>query len=79
MAILINYPIIYTGGTSINNNGTITTQWIPVPALEEVIAESEKKDYSGGCTCKKCKELFEYSIPNQSDETFICYGCRMVW
>lgn len=32
----------------------------------------EKKGYS----CKKCKELFPFAEPNQSDGTLICYSCR---
>ena len=36
----------------------------------------EKKDYSDGCVCKKCKELFPYAEPNQDDGTLVCYACR---
>lgn len=38
-----------------------------------------KKKNTDGCVCKKCKELYPYAEPNQSDGTLICYGCRMVW
>lgn len=29
-----------------------------------------------GSTCKKCNTYSDYPVPNQSDGTFICYGCR---
>ncbi len=38
-----------------------------------------KKKNTDGCVCKKCKELYPYAEPNQSDGTLICYGCRMSW
>lgn len=37
-----------------------------------VIVERPKQGYH----CKKCKELFPHSEPNQSDGTLICYSCR---
>lgn len=36
----------------------------------------EKKCYKDGCVCKKCKELYPFSEPNQPDETLICWACR---
>ncbi len=29
-----------------------------------------------GCFCKKCNLFSKYSIPNQSDNSFVCYSCR---
>lgn len=41
--------------------------------LENVVPE--KEEVSAGCSCKKCKEFFEYASNNQDDKTFICYAC----
>lgn len=36
----------------------------------------QQQNKSNGETCKKCKGFSPYSIPNQPDGSFICYGCR---
>ncbi len=67
--------VTITGGTiTINSNGQITFDDIDLAVPVE-----EKKENSDGCTCKKCKEYYQYAEPNQDDGTLICYGCRMVW
>lgn len=59
---------------------TITGHWYNyIPPIEIVDSVKDKKENKDGCNCKKCKELFEYAEPNQSDGTFICYGCRHGW
>ena len=47
--------------------------------IDLAVPVEEKKKDSDGCTCKKCKEYYQYAEPNQEDGTLICYGCRMVW
>lgn len=47
--------------------------------IDLAVPVDEKKKDSDGCTCKKCKEFYQYAEPNQEDGTLICYGCRMVW
>lgn len=42
----------------------------------DLAAQPEKKKHSGGCVCRKCKELFPYAEPNQEDGTLVCYACR---
>lgn len=50
-----------------------------IPAEDSMISnpdpikvESNKKD---GHFCKRCKDFFNFAVPNQEDKTFICYGC----
>jgi len=47
--------------------------------IDLAVPVDEKKEKSDGCTCRKCKEYYQYAEPNQDDGTLICYGCRMVW
>jgi hypothetical protein len=62
-------------------------QWISVPmGTWDIVGAGggggstpEKKTNKDGCTCKKCKEHYQYAEPNQDDGTLICYGCRMNW
>lgn len=68
----VTVPTIYTGGT-------IT--WNPniqpcLPDIDLAVPVDEKKKKSDGCSCKKCKEFFEYAEPNQEDGTLICWACR---
>lgn len=63
-----------TGGTIIFSGGQISFDDIDL-----AVPVDEKKENSDGCTCKKCKEYYQYAEPNQDDGTLICYGCRMVW
>jgi hypothetical protein len=82
------------GGGASNGNwisvspGQIFTITIPtganwpqmsLPDIDLAVPVEEKKKDSDGCTCKKCKEYYQYAEPNQQDGTLICYGCRMVW
>jgi hypothetical protein len=70
------------GGTATSGTWTINTsypvQWITHgfinPKAEP--AKTEKKKDRDGCDCKKCKEFYPYSEPNQEDGTLICYACR---
>jgi len=29
-----------------------------------------------GAACARCKNYNEYAVPNQTNGTFLCYGCR---
>lgn len=69
MAIWISQPIIY-------NNTQTNTGWIPITPTSPPPPIEEKKEKSEGCTCKKCREFFEYAEPNQDDGTMICWACR---
>lgn len=71
----ITVPAV-TSGTIIWSPGT--TQ-ITFDDIDLAVPVDEKKEFSDGCTCKKCKEYYQYAEPNQDDGTLICYGCRMVW
>jgi hypothetical protein len=51
----------------------ISPFWAPPT---EMPAEPSQDDGRDGCTCKKCKQFCPYSIPNQTDKSFICYACR---
>lgn len=48
----------------------------PVIELDLPAEPAAKSDNSDGCTCKKCKQLYEYAEPNQDDGTLICWACR---
>jgi hypothetical protein len=74
--ITIPSNICSTGGTIIFTGGT---GQISFDDIDLAVPVDEKKDISDGCTCKKCKEYYQYAEPNQEDGTLICYGCRMVW
>jgi len=63
-----------TSGTIIFSGGQISFDDIDL-----AVPVDEKEEISDGCTCKKCKEYYQYAEPNQDDGTLICYGCRMVW
>ena len=65
---------ITSGTITIGSSGQITFDDIDLAVPVE-----EKKENSDGCSCKKCKEFYQYAEPNQDDGTLICYGCRMVW
>ena len=68
---------------------TVTTtpfsvQWYSIPVGTWSVGgcetnAPEKISNKDGCTCKKCKEFYQYAEPNQDDGTLICYGCRMIW
>jgi len=32
--------------------------------------------YEDGCKCVKCKEFYPMAVPNQPNNTLICYSCR---
>ena len=52
-------------------------QYIPQQiGIDFAIPVDEIEEKSEGCTCKKCKEFFEYAEPNQEDGTLICWACR---
>lgn len=77
-----------TGGTIVLNPGTGTSnsQWITVnipsgqqftiQGIDWAVPVEENENKSDGCSCKKCKEFFEYAEPNQEDGTLICWACR---
>ena len=84
-----NYIPVNTGNVTVNPGGYIT--WVPTQQSFTITigggggggacAESEKKSDEkkkdkGGCSCKKCKEYYDYAEPNQEDGTLICWSCR---
>lgn len=62
---------ITIGGSGGGGGGAIAA-----PALTKEAKAEEKKKDKGGCSCKKCKEFFEYAEPNQEDGTLVCWSCR---
>jgi len=68
------YTITVGGGGGGGGGGQISFD-----DIDFAVPVEEKKEKSDGCTCKKCKEFYQYAEPNQEDGTLICYGCRMVW
>jgi hypothetical protein len=51
--------------------------WISTGYIPSDETESEEiKDDRDGRVCVKCKDFYPYAISNQSDKSFICYGCR---
>lgn len=81
-----------TGGTIVitSTNGgqwiTVPNPWVggtitvgPQISFDDIdlaVPVEEKENKSDGCSCKKCKEFFEYAEPNQEDGTLICWACR---
>ncbi len=55
---------------------TSVPQQISIQGIDFAVPVEEKKKKSEGCSCKKCKEFFEYAEPNQEDGTLICWACR---
>lgn len=55
---------------------TGTGQQYTIDGIDWAVPVDEKKNKSEGCSCKKCKEFFEYAEPNQEDGTLICWACR---
>jgi len=76
-------PIVWNGILSGGNITTYVPQWItvpiPIPVPAGAVSATEKKKDSDGCTCKKCKEFFEFAEPNQEDGTLVCWSCRHGW
>jgi hypothetical protein len=68
-----------TGGNLILQAGAGTCPQISFNDIDLAVPVDAKKEISDGCTCRKCKEYYQYAEPNQDDGTLICYGCRMVW
>lgn len=79
------------GGGGGASGGTITfvpgqANWITVTIpntcapntidIDLAVPVEKKKKHSGGISCKKCKEFFEYAEPNQEDGSLICWACR---
>ena len=58
----------------------IVPNWQTVPITVDGItvdvSPEEKKKNSDGCVCIKCKEYYEFAVPNQVDNTLICWACR---
>lgn len=78
---------IVTAAPATVTTSPFSVQWISIPsgswgidyALTSPDAKPENKINKDGCTCKKCKEFYQYAEANQDDGTLICYGCRMIW
>ena len=68
-----------TGGNVILTSGTDPCPQLSFDDIELAVPVEEKKRKSDGCSCRKCKEYYQYAEPNQDDGTLICYGCRIVW
>lgn len=67
------YTITIGGGGGGGGGAQISNPFIDIDLAVPV---DEKKKKSDGCSCKKCKEFFEYAEPNQEDGTLICWACR---
>lgn len=74
-----NTGVCSTGGNLVLTPGIGTCPQISFDDIDLAVPVNEKKEISDGCTCRKCKEYYQYAEPNQDDGTLICYGCRMVW
>ncbi len=55
---------------------SLSGQQYTLEGIDWAVPVDEKKNKSEGCSCKKCKEFFEYAEPNQEDGTLICWACR---
>lgn len=73
------FTVVPSGTTWTSGTITIYPSQITFDDIDLAVPVEEKKEKSDGCTCKKCKEFYQYAEPNQEDGTLICYGCRMVW
>jgi hypothetical protein len=51
-------------------------QQYTITGIDLAVPVAEKKKKSEGCSCKKCKEFYQYAEPNQEDGTLICWACR---
>lgn len=38
--------------------------------------KSLEAKYPNGLNCKICNELYNFALPNQPDETLICWSCK---
>ncbi len=41
------------------------------------VSKVSVKPYKDGTVCVKCEEFFEFSVPDQDNTPFVCYGCRV--
>lgn len=67
------YTITVGGGGGGGGGAQVSNPFI---GIDLAVPVDEKKKKSDGCSCKKCKEFFEYAEPNQEDGTLICWACR---
>lgn len=44
--------------------------------LEFFVSSIKNKKYPDGMFCSKCKSWYQYSEPNQTDGSLLCYSCR---
>jgi hypothetical protein len=47
-----------------------------VSRIENIMTNKLFLERVDGCTCIKCNAFVDYASPNQSNDTFICFGCR---
>lgn len=67
------YTIVVGGGGGGGGGAQVSS---PLFDIDLAVPVDEKEKKSDGCSCKKCKEFFEYAEPNQEDGTLICWACR---
>lgn len=46
-------------------------RWLNNPRVYSIKASGPD-----GCFCKVCKEFYNMAVPNQSDNTLLCWSCR---
>lgn len=42
----------------------------------ELLLKNKMTRKATGCQCIKCKQWYDWALPNQDDGTLICYTCR---
>jgi hypothetical protein len=52
---------------------------LPGKSKEDLRKKFKLPDGSLAMECVKCHHYYPWAEPNQPDETFKCYECRMVW
>lgn len=47
-----------------------------IDRIELLLKNKMIQGKSSGCRCTKCKQWYDMAVPNQPDQTLICYSCR---
>lgn len=60
----------------IMNDGVRVDLLSLIDRVELLLRNKLVQSRSTGCMCIKCKQWYDMAIPNQPDDTLICYSCR---
>lgn len=66
---------IYSNFEEINNIIDYFGRQYRIVSKQDIIFKKIKFE-EDGCKCVNCKEFYPMAVPNQPDNTLICYSCR---